>query len=484
MKIYTGFLFCLVLLIRHICPLSVFDNLVPANPFNVSFDSNYFKTRAESGLELIEWARNLDNPDSLLIENLMPYIKYRHALNSNLMFEIMVQDRFNKYKYRTRKNIEDGVAKLKADFKNNEKEIQLKAGYSYNNKIFASMTLGGRINEFARHLDYSISAQWNSKHFIPFVQYSNDFPGIFMDYSIGTYLSNNLFDYKSIFNRKSLSAGCGFNYSQMQKPIIFNIICQNLSPQNILHREDSLLLLYDLRALFLKIPFTCNSWAHAGYFGGFDFNSLTSLYYLNVSRKGYSTVFSGLPFGGPGAFALYKLEKPLFKKLVLGLEKGYGQFIQAPFNNLRVNAAKYEVVSDANYRLNMGSRFKAVLAGINADLKLGSSHKLAQGIRFIRFYPFYKIDSKKTSFGILFGGETTYDTLENKMIHGDFLYYSVNWKVRKNKFELNLQLDQGIPLGGKYKGEAAAPTKPKAKAKGDNVIGLERAVLNIGYFIK
>ncbi len=283
------------------------------------------------------------------------------------------------------------------------------------------------------------------------------------------------FNYKTIFNRKTWLCGAGFYTPWQERPVVITQLLQYVKPFHISGELDSLAFKSSLYATLAQIPFDKKPFTSTLNTVFFNLKGNMSDYYLNVSGTGYSTVFSGMPISGPGIGLMWEPEYELSPWMRLIGGAGFASMWLDSIRGLKINPAKYEVVSDGNYSVKGSASLKGFLFLLGFSWKFPCNLRTDQSLAFARLYPDYSFDWIKSG---LFTN-TTYGGSRSPIVSSDFRWYHGAIKLLEVPFEAELSFDQGIPMHINYRTETEENTGG-AKRK-DRIIGLERIALTLTY---
>src|SRR3989339_1135776 len=189
---------------------SLFDDFLQPHPYYALCLRPTEGTRIEAALNLDEWARNLDSPGALLLEDRRAGLKATHSLTRNLTLGASVFYLGKTRDYSKSHTIEDGYP-FRLDMANalDESGFSIGAAYVYQNEHSLSVNISGVSGPNAKHLDATVGGVTRFRDVVPFISFRTDFPGLYADYSIHTQVSTNPFSYRTLFNRQTWLFGAG-----------------------------------------------------------------------------------------------------------------------------------------------------------------------------------------------------------------------------------------------------------------------------------
>jgi hypothetical protein len=452
----------------------------PLSPMLMLTDTASFRIKAGAGLEIREWARNLDKPGTLLFEDWLPSAYCTYYGPGGLGFNLAASGAYIKHRYLKTHDSQGTPFIIEIDESRNWKKLDLNAFFKIKRRYYLQGGLQVLENSLAYHIGYNITGAAALNRFRPCLAFSQTFLPIDLEYKIHTQVSRNPFVYKTILNRKTLSLGFETDYLENQPPVLLSLLYEKGIPEYVFHEQDSLVTDYSVAAAFFKFPFTLKEWHSTVNYCFAHINSMNSSFYLNPSGAGYSQVFMDHPVKGSGHFGLYSIKRKITEGLKVGMNAGYGRVFIDTVQDRKLNLAKYEVLSISTYRVDLDGGISGFTAGAGVDWDISKDHGLSQKLNFIRLYPFYTVHSEEVSaFSSL-----SYDTLENDVVYSDFLLLGTRWNMKRGRLSLGIEFDQGVPLWQRKKSEDGEPSAPSKKARQDRTIGLERLMLRLGYTIR
>ncbi len=436
------------------------------------------------GLAIEEFGRNFSRPYKLILEDQYYYSKFLFQINPSLSIWGSLKDRYSRRIMNELYGLDAfSDIKLISNYSQNTLNYSIGGAWKSKNGYWVRLEGNQKENRLLSSISLSFAGGLDFKSVHPFISYSKQVSDLFSEFSLGTSLATNPFVYKNLFLETTLCYGLYLFSSEQSMPVEILIYNQELLPEHVYRSLDSLTYSHSFNMFKFLLPYSINSWTGKFHFIQANLSSLSDLYYLNVSGRGFSRILNDFNFNGKFSGGMLEIEKKVFEDLDTYLAYGYAKGQMDSLKNIDINQTKFTVLSDGNYKLNFWGELDCHILSGGGKWVLNNTHEFNLGLNYIRIYPQYKANWKQKSFFF----DPVLDSTENEILWSDFLALNAGWKMKKNIFTVYIDLSQIIPLRNYSLEEESAINTGTSGAENqekDFVYGLGRAELGFSVFIK